>query len=114
MNDQFGSFGALSPDEMAAIKSALERRGMGDAVPALNQQSAVSATPAPQPAQAPEGDVMPSVAPTPGAQQALEEIVPEEVQGTPVGSAEAELIIKALSSRLKSLSNVEEAQLGIK
>lgn len=113
MNDQFGSFGALSPDEMAAVKSALERRGMGDAVPALNQQSAISATPAPVPAQAPEGDAMQGVAPAPLAQQSLEEIAPEQVPGTPVGSAEAELIIKALSQRLSSLSSIEKAQIGL-
>ncbi len=47
-----GSFGNVSPDGMAAIKEALARRGMGDSVPALNQQSAVSPTASPQPVQA--------------------------------------------------------------
>lgn len=111
MNNNFGSFGALSPDEMSAIRSALERRGMGDSAPLLNQQSQSSATPAPIPPQAQGG-----IAPSPqmgGGGEIGASISPEMQMGTPVGSPEAELIIKALNQRLQSLSKVEQAQVGI-
>lgn len=104
MGDNFGSFGALSPDEMSAIKGALDRRGMGDKVPALNQQSTISATPAPVPVK-PQG----GVAPAPSGN-----VAPEPQMGTPVGAPEAELIIKALNQRLSSLSKVQEAQAGLR
>ena len=106
MGDQFGSFGALSPDKMSAIKEAMSRRGMGDSVPALNQQSAMSATPAP-----PAPDMSGGVAPTPGGDMGA--VAPEQQLGTPVGAPEAELIIKALQQRLSSISKVDQAQAGI-
>lgn len=110
MNDNMGSFGALAPDEMAAVKDALQRRGMGDNVPALNQQSAAGATPAPLPPQA-QGGVAPTPTGIPGEQMATE--VSPEMTGAPVGSPEAELIIKALQQRLQSLSKVEQAKAGL-
>ena len=110
-NNQHGSFGALSPDEMSAIKGALDRRGQGDSVPALAQQSALSATPSPVPP-----DIQGGVPPPVGGEMA-QAVSPEPLSpsiGTPVGSPEAELIIKALGQRLKSLSNVDESKIGLK
>ena len=109
MGEQFGSFGALSPDQMSAIKEAMSRRGMGDSAPALDQQSALSATPAPP---APDMQSMQGgIAPSPGGDMGA--IEPEQQLGTPVGAPEAEMIIKALDSRLKSISKVDQAQQGL-
>lgn len=99
----FGSFGSAIGGG-SAISAALQRRRTGDSVSPLSQVSGAApsfsgAAPMP-PTPAPQG-AMPTGAPT----------------GAPTGGAgpsptsEAELIIKALSERLRSLSKVDIAKL---
>lgn len=110
-----GSFGSLSPDQMEAIKHALDRRGMGDAVPALNTQSAAGPTPSPLPA-TPQGGTMPVPQISETDTMRAETPTPETLGGvggasTPaprqVGNPEAKMIIGALRERLKALSSAE-------
>jgi hypothetical protein len=118
MGDQgnnYGGFGAISPDDMANIKAALDRRGMGDQVPALMQQSGAGATPAPQlPPDIPQGagGMTPQPGPVaPGQiQPEMEAAVVES--GVPPSSPEAEIILKAMADRLKTDSRIREAQLA--
>jgi len=90
-----GNFGNVSPDAMGAIREALSRRQQGDSVPALNQQSGASVSSAPLPAQPVGGVDMP-------AQQTRSK----------APSTEAEIIVKALDSRLKSISTKETSPNG--
>lgn len=100
-NQQFGSFGNLSPDGMAAIKEALARRGQGTPVPALDTQSAVSPTASPLPA-VPQGDALPTTTALPEPT-----VLPEALPQTPQGNPEAKMIIGALRERLKAISTIE-------
>ena len=97
MNPQ-GNFGNVSPDAMAAIRDALNRRGMGEGVPALNQQSGASPTAAPLPAQ-PQGGGLPMPSGPMGS---------EAMAGMPMVNPEAEIILKAMSQRLKAISDIEK------
>lgn len=102
-NDQnFGSFGGLAPDAMAAIKNALNRREQGNPVPALDTQSAAGPNPSPLPA-TPQGNALP----TPQLGQTAS-TTPTGITGAPqVGNPEAKLIISALRERLKAISTIE-------
>jgi hypothetical protein len=95
----YGSFGNVSPDAMQAIKEALNRRGMGDSMGALNTQSAGSPTAAPLPPQAPQGAgaAMPTQSEPTGVSEPL-------AMG---GNPEAKLIVGALKERLKAISTIE-------
>jgi len=95
---QFGSFGNVSPEGMQAIKDALARRSMGDSVPALNTQSGASPTPSPLPEQPSGGLPQPSESP-----QTMPTAIPAVNQGNP----EAKLILGAMRERLKALSQME-------
>lgn len=117
--NQFGSFGGISPDDMENIRAALERRGMGDQLPALLQQSGISATPAqqvPPDVQAATGG---GAMPQPGAQmtpqQPVEAAAARETAvveaGLPPSSPEAEIILKAMADRLKSDTKIRESQM---
>lgn len=91
---------------------AMERRGLGDKLPALLQQSGISATPAPSVSPGALGGGLPM--PTGGGVPApAPEAAPQEISGAaaPAGSPEAELILKAMSDRLKHISKVEDLQL---
>ena len=94
---EFGSFGNVSPEGMQAIRNAIARRQQGDQSPALNQQSAVSATPAPLPPQPQGGVGLPAV---PAATPTTSLTLPTGEQ------SEAVIIIKALGGRLKALSDM--------
>lgn len=97
-----GSFGGGNPDAMQAVRNAIQRRQGGGATPALNQQTAVSPTAAPVP---------PSPA---SARSALPSSVSRAGQqpGQPP-SPEAEIILKAMSSRLSSENKIREAGVGL-
>ena len=96
-----GQFGNVAPDQMAAVRRAQARRQQGDSVPALNQQSGASPTAAPLPAE-PQGGVSMPQGP----------VGSEAVAGMPMVNPEAELIIKALASRLKTISDVEKGTMA--
>lgn len=90
------SFGQHSP-QTEAVTAALQRRGMGIPAPALQQQSAMSTTPS-IPAQ------VPGQSPTEGTS------MPSGASTAQPPKTEAEILGKALSDRLKSISKVEEAR----
>ena len=90
--NQFGSFGGVSPEGMSAIRNALERRGLGGSVPALDQQSPASASPSPLPA-----DPTTGVAP---------QAAPGGVEGPPTINEEAKIILTAMKDRLKLLNPI--------
>lgn len=96
-----GSFGAAIGGG-DAIQQAMQRRGMGVGV--TQQVSPAS----------PNFDQ--SAAPVSGAGQSPMPAVPQGSppstgsQGLPAGSFEADTIIKALDSRLKTLSKIDEAK----
>ena len=99
MPESFGSFGAISPDNMQAVKNALARRqgGEGGTSP-LSTQSAASpsaSVPAPQPTGGTPAGGLPA---------------PTQTQPAPKPT-EAEIILKALSSRLSSDSKLKEARI---
>ena len=91
--------GNINTDAMSAIQEALARRGMGDKVPALNQQSLGSPTASPLP---PEASGQMSSGSSPMPTEALPQ-VPTSQQGNP----EAKMIIGALRERLKAISASE-------
>ena len=90
--------GNINTDAMSAIQEALARRGMGDSVPALNQQSQGSPTASPLPPEASGGMSAPTSMPT---TEALPPV--PTLQGNP----EAKMIIGALRERLKAISASE-------
>jgi len=83
---------------MSAIQEALARRGMGDKVPALNQQSLGSPTASPLP---PEASGQMSSGSSPMPTEALPQVP------TSQGNPEAKMIIGALRERLKAISASE-------
>ena len=88
-----GSFAAQDPGAQEAVQAAIARRQGGQQpVPQLSQtgQQAPTVTP-PVPQGAPQG-------------------IPQGAQAAPTPPSEAEIIEKALSQRLSSISKVEEAQ----
>ena len=101
MQPNTGSFGAaIAPGAGDPIAEAMARRGQGGA-PATAQSSM---TQTPIPAQVPQTNPsMPQSSPSMG--QGSASIVAE-----PPKSSEAELIIRALSQKLSSLSKIEESQ----
>ena len=86
------------------MQAALQRRRQGDKVSPLNQVSGgapgAPAVPNLAPTTAPQGSAMPRGG---GPRR------PPTGGTAPLGSTEAELIIKALDNRLRSLSKQEEA-----
>lgn len=93
--------GNINTEAMAAIREALERRGMGDKVPALNQQSLNSPTASPLP---PQGSAVSSSMPTSTPLMPTEALPPVQ---TSQGNPEAKMIISALRERLKAISTIE-------
>lgn len=98
MEPNTGSFGAGQIDT-SAVREAMARRQQGSSSPALGQTSA-------QPAQTPQlgqPSAQPSPQPSPGGSP----------QGGPeaMSPAESELIVKALSQRLSSISSVEKSSM---
>ncbi len=96
-----GSFGAAIGGAGSALQEAMNRRGMSAGV--LSQQSPASASfePGMLPVDVPQ-DAGAAV-PTPQPQQE------STGAGAAPGSFEAEIILKALDSRLKTLSKIDEA-----
>lgn len=86
---------------MGAIQQAMQRRGMGMPTGALQQQSALSRTPGVQPGPTPPR-------PTGGVTGLGAGGAPRA--GAAPATTEAEMIIKALSDRLKTHSKVMEAR----
>ena len=103
MDPNTGSFGAAAGGQGNAIAQAMQRRGMGEAT---SEQI------------------------TPGAPTALERGVPQSVGanppqaipgqaprqqglGAPPTTAESEIIVKALDSRLKTLGKLQEAGIQV-
>jgi len=92
-----GSFGTGIPGGVDAIRQALQRRGMGETTPALNQMSGGAPT------------AIPPTQPMGGS------AVPQEIQTQPpagpsspgVTSTEAEIIVKGLINRLGAISKAE-------
>lgn len=78
---------------MSAIREALERRGMGDSISALDTQSLQSPTASPLPPQTPS-----------------EIRTPKTVKSSEVNS-EARMIIGALRERLKAISAQETSSM---
>jgi len=97
MPNQFGSFGNISPEAMSAVRNAMQRRQAGGGSPALNQQSAMSPTSQPAP---------PPAAQVPSGGMAMP-------QGQKQPASEAEIILKAMSSRLSSENKIKEAGVGL-
>lgn len=93
--------GNINTDAMSAITEALKRRGMGDKVPALNQQSMGSPTASPLPAE-PQGGMSSPSLPTNAAAGSL-----GGQTGISTGNPEAKMIVGALKERLKAISVVE-------
>ena len=107
-NNQFGSFGSTDPEGMAAIRDAMARRGIGVGTPALEQQSASSATqPGVPPEVNPVAGVMPAQAPQ------TSDFAPEMAGVQAAQSVEAEIILKAMADRLRSDSKIRESQTGL-
>lgn len=106
-----GSFGASVPGGVDAIKAALQRRGLGGNVPLAGQVSGeapggLPGTPAgsPQPIpQAPAPPTAPNIVPTAPRAPATPP-TPRLAQG------ETEIILRAMSQRLSSISKQEESQ----
>ena len=90
--------GNINTEAMSAIQEALARRGMGDKVPALNQQSLGSPTASPLP---PEASGQMSSGSSPMPTEALPQVP------TSQGNPEAKMIIGALRERLKAISASE-------
>lgn len=103
MEPSFGSGSALLGGT-DALKEAMARRGQGVSTMAQAGGSAPTAQGMPQ---APQGSAMPQGAP--GGLPPMPGNAPP-VPGMLNGSPEAELIINALSNRLKSDSKIKEAQ----
>jgi len=99
-----GSFGAAIGGMTPELEAAVSRRGGGAAMqpPAMSQ---VSNT-------APTFDPTAQGAPIPPMQGLMGQSTPQPTQsmGQPTGSDEAQIILNALSARLKSDSKIKEAQ----
>lgn len=95
-NQQTGSFGAaIGPGASESIKAAMARRGMGAGT---TQQSSITPNLVPVP-------VSPTNAPTSATEANL-----TSIGGMPPQPKESELIIRALTDRLKTFSKIEESQ----
>src|SRR3990167_5086804 len=101
--DNTGSFGAaIAPGAGDPIQEALARRGAGGGGAPTTAQSSMTQTPIP--AQVPQTNPsMPQSSPSMGVNT-------PSVVGMPPKPAESELIIRALSDRLKTFSKIEESQ----
>src|SRR3990167_7982694 len=99
-NQNAGSFMGNAGGWGDVIMEALQRRGYSGNTPTTSQSSL---TQAPVPQAIPQTNPsIPSVSPEMGANS-----VP--ISGMPPKSSESELIIRALSQKLSSLSKIEEA-----
>ncbi len=96
-------FGSGSPllGGSSAINEAIARRGQGASAMSAVGGSAPTAQAMPMP---PQGSAMP---PQPEGMPAP---VPTPSQGLPQGKADSEIILEALSNRLKSDSKIKESQ----
>lgn len=96
---QTGSAGAPVPGMGDALQQAIQARSQATPVPQLSQVS--PGAPSAQGA-------VPTQAPT--VSQTANLPSPQESTGSAQPNSEAELIIKALSQRMKAISDVEKAQ----
>ena len=89
--------------DLSALRQVMEQSGMGGA--ALNQVTpqAPTAKPNMTPSQPPQGGGMP--APQTAAPQSAQQAAPQGA-GLPAGDPEAQIILKALSSRLGTLGKL--------
>lgn len=92
-----GNLGNIDQEGMAALREALERRGMGDQMAALDTQSGTSPTASPLPPEA-SGS-----APMPAGPASMGPEAPVGAEGNP----EAKLILGAMRERLKAISVME-------
>ena len=112
----YGSFGAgVSPDAFSAIREALTRRQAGGTPAALDQQSMASASPSVPAPNLTSGSSLPTR--TSGQRSSLATptqsagaVGAEPVGGGAVANPEAEIILKAMDSRLKTISKLEMNQ----
>ena len=101
MNPNQGSFGAaIAPGAGNPIMEALQRRGFSGSP--TTAQSSISQTPTPAPVTPVTPPSAPQTAPM-GAEMA-------PIAGLPPQVKESELIIRALTDRLKTFSKIEESQ----
>ena len=100
---QLGSFGNVSPEGMAAIRNAISRRESGGQVAALDQQSGVSPTASPLPAE-PSGGVGTGAAGATPQATPLPELTGPELSPE---NKEAKIIVSALKERLNAISTIE-------
>ena len=101
MNPNTGSFGAAIGGA-DPIQEAMARRGGGAGGAGATAQSSMTQTPIP--AQVPQTNPqMPQSSPSMGVNTGV-------ISGMPPKPAESELIIRALSDRLKTFSKIEESQ----
>ena len=104
MDPNTGSFGAaIAPGAGDPILEALQRRGAGQS-PAT-AQSSISQTPTP--GAIPQGAPSAIPAPTSAPQTGVSAL---GAGGMPPQTSESELIIRALTDRLKTFSKIEESQ----
>ena len=101
-----GSFGSAIGAGGDALQEAMARRATGGpATGVVSPASAGASANAPLPAPVSTGNVLPA------------QNVPQEVSqpsiGLPPGSGESQIIIKALDSRLKSLSKLQEMGISV-
>lgn len=99
---QFGSGSNLLGDT-----SALQKLMAESGIPANALQQVSGAAPTAQPNMAPQQALG---GPAPQGMAPAAQAAPSAPQGLPSGSAEADTIIKALSSRLSSISKQQEPQ----
>lgn len=99
---QTGSFGAaIAPGAGDPIKAAMARRGLDVGT---TQQSSITPNPVPSPISSGASSAVPQT----GSMGTNTAIGP--VGGLPPQTKESELIIRALTDRLKTFSKIEEAQ----
>ena len=101
MNPNQGSFGAaIAPGAGNPIMEALQRRGFSGSP--TTAQSSISQTPTPVP--------VPQTNPQIGSQTVPIGAETAPIVGLPPQTKESELIIRALTDRLKTFSKIEESQ----
>ena len=100
MNPQGGSFGSAIGASSGDLQEAMARRGMGGSATAVVSPASASAPQnAPLPAPAPTTNALPPSSAT--------------GMGLPPNGAESQTIVKALDSRLKSLSKLQEMGVSV-
>jgi len=98
------------PEQYQALKTVMSQQAGTDGAAILNQQTPASPGAIP-------GTIPPSVQPQGSMQppQAMPSASAPTPSGTgmPVGDPESQIIIKALNSRLSTLSKIDQAKAGV-